>query len=229
MRALPHWLLLTPKPAGLPPMPPRILPLFALWLLVANCFAVLDDAVLAAPAAAGEATRGYLHGGLLIDFVGERGPVSKWRLVALDALVVALEMVMMGLELERRRLKKRIGGGGQERSRGEETRQEQDPNVESRDTQEERQDIEAEERGVRRSHEEIELQRLDLASEGNQDGSQERDALRDEEEDAGAVEPGKRVRQQIEALQSARTLVADVDLRTVFSTLKLMHYDLIAI
>lgn len=50
---------------------------------------------------AGEETRGYLHGGLFIDFIGQKGPVSKVQLVMLDILVMMLHFIMLGLVLER--------------------------------------------------------------------------------------------------------------------------------
>ncbi|KAL9634834.1 MAG: hypothetical protein Q9164_003849 [Protoblastenia rupestris] len=54
------------------------------------------------PTAAGEATRGYLHGGLIIDFVGQTSPTSKWRLLGLDLLCLALQVLMLGVTLEKR-------------------------------------------------------------------------------------------------------------------------------
>ncbi|KAF7166541.1 hypothetical protein CNMCM5623_000166 [Aspergillus felis] len=50
---------------------------------------------------AGEATRGYLHGGLLIDFIGQKAPISLFRLLSLDFLVLILDLVMLGLIVER--------------------------------------------------------------------------------------------------------------------------------
>lgn len=50
---------------------------------------------------AGEETRGYLHGGLFIDFIGQKGPVSKFRLLMFDVLVMMLHFIMLGLVLER--------------------------------------------------------------------------------------------------------------------------------
>ena len=58
------------------------------------------------PPAAGEATRGYLHGGLVIDFVGQRSPVGIWKLVGLDILVFALQILVVGVTLERRAITK---------------------------------------------------------------------------------------------------------------------------
>lgn len=61
---------------------------------------------------ASEATHGYLHGGLLIDFVGQLGPVAKSRLVGTDLLTMVLQFVIFFVLLEQRQLRAAIGGGG---------------------------------------------------------------------------------------------------------------------
>ena len=47
-----------------------------------------------------EATRGYLHGGLFIDFIGQT-PVSVFRLLSFDLLILLVDFVMLGLIIER--------------------------------------------------------------------------------------------------------------------------------
>jgi hypothetical protein len=54
---------------------------------------------------AGEATRGYLHGGIFIDFVGEKGPISKIKLVAFDLLTLLLQLMMLAVLIEWQNLK----------------------------------------------------------------------------------------------------------------------------
>ena len=49
--------------------------------------------------------RGYLHGGLLIDFVGQEGPISKTKLVLLDILTLALQLLMLSVTLERSKMR----------------------------------------------------------------------------------------------------------------------------
>jgi hypothetical protein len=58
--------------------------------------------------AAGEDTRGYLHGGLMIDFIGQQGPTSKWKLGALDMCILLLQLVMVAVHVKRRELKKKL-------------------------------------------------------------------------------------------------------------------------
>jgi hypothetical protein len=64
--------------------------------------------VLYAAPSAGEDTRGYLHGGLMIDFIGQQGPTSKWRLVFLDMCLLVLQLVMVAAHAKRRDLKKNL-------------------------------------------------------------------------------------------------------------------------
>jgi hypothetical protein len=49
---------------------------------------------------AGEETRGYLHGGLFIDFIGQ-APVSTFRLLAFDLTIFIIDVIMLGLIIER--------------------------------------------------------------------------------------------------------------------------------
>ena len=72
-------------------------------MLFAHALCILLHLIFAPPAA-GEATRGYLHGGLLIDFVGVESPVSKARLVIDDVLVATLQVICLAVVLERRKI-----------------------------------------------------------------------------------------------------------------------------
>ena len=113
---------------------------------------------------------GYLHGGMLIDFVGQLGPVSKIKLVLLDFLTFALQLVMLAVVIKRRALKKEITSPATTAS---------DTQVDSTSTG---QDHDSEEQGILRSElsttEDIELQTLRpfaARTDGNEDG--ERDGL----------------------------------------------------
>ncbi len=125
--------------------------------------------ILFRPPAAGEATRGYLLGGLLIDFVGQESPVSKWRLLALDVLVLALQVLILAVTLER----KKLGVDG---------------DVLVEEVEEARQDHDSEERGMLRRDETaqdgIELQNIRHTSSGRTGGDEdrERDELLDSDE-----------------------------------------------
>ncbi|KAI0135491.1 DUF1746-domain-containing protein [Daldinia grandis] len=55
---------------------------------------------------AGEATRGYLHGGILFDFVGQKAPSSKFSLLLLDLLILGLQCFMLTVNIEKERVRK---------------------------------------------------------------------------------------------------------------------------
>jgi hypothetical protein len=57
---------------------------------------------------AGEATRGYLHGGLAMDFVGQKGPTSKFHLVLLDVLILLMQLVQLAATTTRQRVKQQM-------------------------------------------------------------------------------------------------------------------------
>ncbi|RPA96157.1 DUF1746-domain-containing protein [Choiromyces venosus 120613-1] len=83
---------LTPKPTGLPMVPQKRSDIIALFGSGGFCF--LWHIIASAPSA-GELTNGYLHGGLIIDFIGQEGPISKWRLVYMDFAILFLQLVML--------------------------------------------------------------------------------------------------------------------------------------
>jgi len=102
LRALVQFFYLTPKPPIFPEAP-RNRP-YVGAILGANIFCLILHIILARPEA-GEAVRGYLHGGLLIDFIGQQGPTSKIRLVLLDLLTATLQLLMLSTFIEQQQLK----------------------------------------------------------------------------------------------------------------------------
>ena len=152
LRVIPHWVFFSPKPAFLPPLP-RDRP-FASAILVTNSIALALHLFLKAPEA-GESVRGYLHGGLLIDFVGELGPISKSRLALFDLLTIALQLIILPAVLERRDLKNVMEESLDGTDR---------PLSDGLGSMQIRQDIDAEEQGIHRSEfgreEDIELKPL---------------------------------------------------------------------
>jgi hypothetical protein len=55
---------------------------------------------------AGEASRGYLHGGILVDFVGQKPPTSRFTLLLLDLIIMGLQCFMMTVNMEKDRIRK---------------------------------------------------------------------------------------------------------------------------
>ena len=87
-----------------PPDEPRPFLLVVAGLFVVN---ILLHMLYPAPAA-GEDTRGYLHGGLMIDFIGQQGPTSKWKLGGLDLCIMVLQLIMVSAHVKHRDLKKQL-------------------------------------------------------------------------------------------------------------------------
>ena len=71
-------------------------------VLVANAICILTHLIRVAPVADGNWSRGYLHGGLLVDFVGELGPTSKAKLLLMDMMVLGLQALMLTIMTEQR-------------------------------------------------------------------------------------------------------------------------------
>ncbi|RDW67703.1 hypothetical protein BP6252_09099 [Coleophoma cylindrospora] len=102
IRVLAQVMFLTPKPSFVPPMPkqrPYIGAIFG-----PNIICLLLH-IFTARSEAGEAMRGYLHGGIIIDLIGQKGPSSKIHLVLLDLLVTALQSFMLAVHIEREKLR----------------------------------------------------------------------------------------------------------------------------
>ncbi|KAF7506973.1 hypothetical protein GJ744_011104 [Endocarpon pusillum] len=91
---------LSERPPGLPAPPTRS----ALGAVIgSNLLCTLLHLLKARPEA-GEASHFYLHGSIIIDFVGQLGPTSKWRLYCMDTLVLALQVGQLAMGIEKRRL-----------------------------------------------------------------------------------------------------------------------------
>ncbi|EGD92182.1 hypothetical protein H112_00256 [Trichophyton rubrum D6] len=101
VRAIVQFLFLTPKAANFPE-PPKNQP-FIGAIIISNLVCIFLHIASANPSA-GEASRGYLHGGLFIDFVGQKGPTSKLQLLAVDLLVICLQILMVGAILEKEKV-----------------------------------------------------------------------------------------------------------------------------
>ncbi|KAF3085052.1 hypothetical protein TWF102_009912 [Orbilia oligospora] len=56
------------------------------------------------PASGSEATGGYLHGGMIIDFVGQEGPISRLRLIFLDLIILLLQLTMLTVKVSKQDL-----------------------------------------------------------------------------------------------------------------------------
>ncbi|OQN97796.1 hypothetical protein B0A48_16117 [Cryoendolithus antarcticus] len=145
-RAMVHFTLLSPKPSAYPrPFEPQP---YAAGVLIPNVLCMLLHLWLHAPSA-GEATRGVLQGGLIMDFIGQQGPSSKVMLLLLDLLVLWLQLVQLSAHLSREKLRNAPSGVTAARA------------VTAVPSA---QDLDSEERGVRRSLETDEQTGIELQS-----------------------------------------------------------------
>lgn len=96
VRAAVQSVLFTPKA---PPFEPRRNQPFLNGIILSNLICMLLHAFLINPEA-GESTRGYLHGGLFIDLIGQR-PVSVLRLLLFDLLIFFVDIILLALTIER--------------------------------------------------------------------------------------------------------------------------------
>ncbi|KAF8544291.1 hypothetical protein BDD12DRAFT_724220 [Trichophaea hybrida] len=101
LRSSTQFLFLTPKIITFPLPPHQRSPIIA--LLGTTTFCVLEHLWEANPSA-GELTHGYQHGGLIVDFIGQQGPISKWRLLYVDAAVLLLQLMMLSLVVSQQEL-----------------------------------------------------------------------------------------------------------------------------
>ncbi|KAK7544436.1 uncharacterized protein J3D65DRAFT_19996 [Phyllosticta citribraziliensis] len=187
LRAFIQLLWLTPKPEILPDMPtnrPYIYPICG-----TNLICLLAHLWFTAPSA-GEATRGYLHGGLLIDWIGQHGQASKSHLILLDFVVFGLQLIMLSATLKMQKVKKK--GELVRTSTAGTTQADAEPSSPSAG-----QDVDSEERGV--------LRRSSTASNLQDLVPNERDQLQGDEEP-----PGTDPQTILDTLSSGQALVAEL-------------------
>jgi Fungal domain of unknown function (DUF1746) len=151
--------------------------------------------IIAIHPSAGEETRGYLHGGLFIDFVGQKAPVSRIRLVTFDFLVMLVHFVMLGLVLERVRT-----DADRQTAQNDESTPAENANPE--------QDHDAEERGVLRNETNSDSSSVSSRS---RDSSLERNVLLAEPDEDGSS-PTSRNRHPLDTFTSGGALIMDMGL-----------------
>lgn len=99
-------MFLTPKPQFVPPLSAKHRPYIGA-IFGPNAICALLHIFTRLPEA-GETTRGYLHGGIIIDFIGQRPTTTKFELLFLDLLVTFLQCFMLAVHVEQERLKAAI-------------------------------------------------------------------------------------------------------------------------
>ncbi|KAK1757674.1 DSC E3 ubiquitin ligase complex subunit 4 [Echria macrotheca] len=104
LRILPHYIFISPKDSrlSLPAHRPHVFAIF-----VPNMLCVLFHMLFALPRAS-EATRGYLHGGVLIDFIGQKPPTWRLGLLLFDLIIWSTQCLMLAVHQEREKLRKAV-------------------------------------------------------------------------------------------------------------------------
>lgn len=201
-------MLLTPKPQFIPE-PPQNRPYIGA-IFGTNLLCLFFHIYNAAPAA-DEQTRGYLHGGLAMDFIGQKGPTSKLHLVFLDFLLLGLQLVALGTHLTREKVKKQATTPPPASAA---------PAATVAPTQ----DLDHEERGLRRSDHDpvdIELQTLNPSgrqvesepiSTGQEEVNEEREAL------LASSMPPRTDAHLFDAFNSGEIMIADLDISALVIT-----------
>ncbi|KAK4159158.1 hypothetical protein QBC43DRAFT_374039 [Cladorrhinum sp. PSN259] len=103
LRTIPHYILLSPKEGLiLPAQRVHIIVIFgpAIICILWHIFSALPEA--------SEATRGYLHGGVLMDFIGQEPPSSRLTLIFIDIIILFLQCLMLAVHQDRERLKQAV-------------------------------------------------------------------------------------------------------------------------
>ncbi|CAI7677762.1 unnamed protein product [Penicillium pancosmium] len=146
LRAIVELILFSPKA---PPFDPTRNHPFVGAIIASNLFCMIFHALVINPQA-GEETRGYLHGGLFIDFIGQT-PVPVLRLLSFDILIFLIDFIMLALIIER---VKTAGPTNTPTTNTEQTTTNPDSNA----TQPTAQDHDAEERGMMRGTDDTETE-----------------------------------------------------------------------
>ena len=103
IRAFGHFMYLSPKDETLPIIIPAsrthviLIVLPNLWCMLVHLFAALPQGL--------EYHRGYQHGGMIIDFVGQKPPTYRTYYLLADFFILGLQCLMLAVHAERERLR----------------------------------------------------------------------------------------------------------------------------
>ncbi|KAF5572273.1 DUF1746-domain-containing protein [Fusarium pseudoanthophilum] len=136
LRSVGQYLYLTPKDESFPFLMPAS-PIHVCLVLIPNIICILLHIFVSLPVGPGY-HRGYMHGGLVIDFIGQKPPTSRIYYVLVDVMILAVQCLMLTVHTERERLRVTLKTF---RPMVPDVAQEMAPTIE---------DLDAEERGVSR-------------------------------------------------------------------------------
>ncbi|KAI1004085.1 hypothetical protein K3495_g4126 [Podosphaera aphanis] len=101
LRLFNQIIFFTPKPVLVRPAPQKRPYLGAIFIPGITCILLH---IFSARSEAGESMRGYLHGGIIIDLIGQKAPTSTLHLLSLDVLLLLLQCLMLAVSTEKERL-----------------------------------------------------------------------------------------------------------------------------
>ncbi|KAM0345248.1 hypothetical protein ACHAPU_006646 [Fusarium lateritium] len=103
LRSVGQYLYLTPKDESFPFLMPAS-PIHVCLVLIPNIICILLHVFVSLPVGP-DFHRGYMHGGLIIDFIGQKPPTSRFYYVMADIMVLAVQCLMLTVHTERERLR----------------------------------------------------------------------------------------------------------------------------
>lgn len=228
LRAVGQYLYLTPKDESFPFLMPAS-PLHVCLVLIPNIICILLHIFVSLPVGP-DFHRGYMHGGLVIDFIGQKPPTSRVYYVLADVMILAVQCFMLTVHTERERLRVILKTF---RPMVPDVAQELAPTIE---------DLDAEERGVSRDmsgslpvdeEEGIELQPLHRVStneEGNSTSGESEPSARERSVDepsrshlSDVLSSGNAIIGEYHVLHSLRNAALNIE-RTAAYSLRTISY-----
>lgn len=103
LRSVAQYAFFTPKPESFPIALPAY-PAHVFSILFPNVLCILCHVFMTLPKGT-EASRGYLHGGIIIDFIGQIPPTSRFPLLAVDLCILSLQALMLAVHSQREALR----------------------------------------------------------------------------------------------------------------------------
>ncbi|SPJ78050.1 uncharacterized protein FTOL_06439 [Fusarium torulosum] len=103
LRSVGQYLYLTPKDESFPFVMPAG-PIHACLVIIPNIICILLHVFVALPVGP-DFHRGYMHGGLVVDFIGQNPPTSRFYYVLVDFMILAVQCLMLTVHTERERLR----------------------------------------------------------------------------------------------------------------------------
>ncbi|KAK6330273.1 hypothetical protein TWF730_004768 [Orbilia blumenaviensis] len=103
LRAIVQINLFAQRPPNFP-SPQRTQKRSAVVSIVASTLMCFLLHLFSEPPSGSEATGGYLHGGMIIDFVGQEGPISRLRLISIDFVILILQLTMLTVKVSKQEL-----------------------------------------------------------------------------------------------------------------------------